>query len=223
MHEGERNGMGIDERKRKEKLIRRNDIIDAAEKVFFEKGYESATMDDIAKEAEFSKRTVYVYFNSKEQLYFEIMIRGFRVLLAMFDAKAAELKQEKAPERIRRIGMILYQFSQEHSDYFRAIMEYENGELDFGSGIPDESREECYAIGEKTFDYLLDAVKTGIGEGTLTAEPDAVSTALILWAAIVGVFNTTRRKAEYIQKYHKKDQDYLVKKALDLLLKSVQV
>ncbi len=68
--------MGINERKEKEKDIRRNDIIEAAEKVFFKKGYSQATMDDVAKEAEFSKRTLYVYFNSKEQLHFEIMIKG---------------------------------------------------------------------------------------------------------------------------------------------------
>jgi AcrR family transcriptional regulator len=40
-------------------------------------------MDDVAKEAEFSKRTVYVYFNSKEQIYFEVMIRGYRLLINM--------------------------------------------------------------------------------------------------------------------------------------------
>ena len=55
------------------KMIKRNDIILAAEKVFFKKGYLNATMDDVTKEAGFSKRTIYKYFNSKEQLYFEIM------------------------------------------------------------------------------------------------------------------------------------------------------
>lgn len=214
--------MGIDERKKKEKEIRRNDIIEAAEKVFFQKGYGTATMDDVAKEAEFSKRTVYVYFNSKEQLYFEIMIRGFRLLLSMFDAEAETLKRENALERIRKTGMLLYQFSKEHSDYFSAIMEYENGELDFGNGIPDESREECYAIGEKTFAYLQDAVKDGIEEGTLRAELDAVGTALILWACIVGVFNTMKRKSQYIINYHQKDPDKLVVDALNLLLRSIQ-
>ncbi len=47
--------LGQEERKRQEKEIRRNDIITAAEKVFFSKGYEDATMDEVAQEAEFSK------------------------------------------------------------------------------------------------------------------------------------------------------------------------
>lgn len=52
-------------------------------KSFFTRGYDNTTMDDVAKEAEFSKRTVYVYFNSKEQIYFEVMIRGYRLLINM--------------------------------------------------------------------------------------------------------------------------------------------
>jgi AcrR family transcriptional regulator len=41
-------------------------------KYFFSKGYDITTGEDIARNAEFSKRTVYVYFNSKGQIYFEI-------------------------------------------------------------------------------------------------------------------------------------------------------
>ena len=52
--------MGAEERKQQEKEIKRKDIIDAAEKVFFANGYENSSMDAVAKKAEFSKRTVYV-------------------------------------------------------------------------------------------------------------------------------------------------------------------
>ena len=58
--------MGIQERKEREKLQRREDIIDAAEKVFFKKDLDSATMDDVANEAELSKGTLYIYFKSKK-------------------------------------------------------------------------------------------------------------------------------------------------------------
>jgi len=48
--------MGIVERRQREKEQRRSAIIDAAEAVFFSKGLEIATMDDVAEEAELSKR-----------------------------------------------------------------------------------------------------------------------------------------------------------------------
>ena len=104
--------------------MRRSDIIEAAERIFFTKGYDLATMDDVAKEAEFSKRTIYVYFNSKEQIYFEIMIRGYRLLIGMLKADLEKVKASNAIEKIKQMAETLYKFSCDYPEYFKAIMEY---------------------------------------------------------------------------------------------------
>lgn len=46
-------------RREREKLIREEEILSAAEKIFCEKGYDSASMDEIAIVAQFTKRTIY--------------------------------------------------------------------------------------------------------------------------------------------------------------------
>ena len=46
-------------------------------RVFFARGFDGATMDDVAREADFSKRTLYKYFSSKNQLTLAIAHRGF--------------------------------------------------------------------------------------------------------------------------------------------------
>ena len=51
-------------RKEREKEQRRNEIVDAAEKLFFEKGYEGVSMDDVARDAELAKGTLYLYFKN---------------------------------------------------------------------------------------------------------------------------------------------------------------
>ncbi len=48
---------------------RRNLLIDAAEKAFLEKGYHAARMDDVARSAGMSKKTIYQIFSSKEELF----------------------------------------------------------------------------------------------------------------------------------------------------------
>ncbi len=68
-------------RKEKEKLSREEDIVNAAEKVFTIMGYNKASMEDIAKEAQFTRKTVYQYFTDKEDLFFTVIIRGFKRLL----------------------------------------------------------------------------------------------------------------------------------------------
>lgn len=54
--------MGIQERKEREKERRRQQIMVAAKRVFSEKGFSNATMDDIAQEAKLSPETLYLYF-----------------------------------------------------------------------------------------------------------------------------------------------------------------
>jgi AcrR family transcriptional regulator len=72
--------MGIQERKEREKERRRQQIIVAAKRVFSEKGFSKATMEDIAKEAELSPGTLYLYFKNKEELYASLSLRILQYL-----------------------------------------------------------------------------------------------------------------------------------------------
>jgi len=60
--------LGIQERKEREKHMRKQQIQDVAKKVFLEKGFSSATMEDIAQASELSVSTVYLYFRTKDEL-----------------------------------------------------------------------------------------------------------------------------------------------------------
>jgi len=215
--------MGTDERKKKEKEIRKNDIIEAAEKVIFAKGFDNSSMDDIAKAAEFSKRTLYVYFSSKEQLYFAIMVKGYKLLIDKLDQASQTWTYGNALERIKKIGMTFYAFNVEHPDYFKAIMEYENGELDFEYSMCDKDKEECYVLGEKVFAYLVNAIKDGIEEGVIKRDADVVKTALVLWSCIIGVFNTANKKAKYLMQYHETSPDVLIEEAFTFLIKALRI
>jgi len=213
-------GMGAAERKEQEKEIRRRDIIQAAERVFFAKGPAVATMDDVAREAEFSKRTVYAYFRSKEELQFEIMLRGYRLLNGRLDEWMAGETSSHAIERLRRLGLILYAFSREYPDYFRSIMEYENAESDF-TGLPDRLRDECYEQGELMFRHLVATLDKGIAEGVIRADLDSGQTAHILWSCAVGLFTTAERKSHYIRLYHGGDPAAMIMEGFGLLLSAL--
>lgn len=214
--------MGVSHRIEQEKEIRRNDIIDAAEEVFFSKGYEVATMDDVAKKAEFSKRTVYVYFNSKEQLHFEIMVRGYRLMIERIETSLAKQQDMNALDKIKRIGLTLYQFNIDFPDYFDAIMSYENNEKDFDEGVTDQSKEECYALGEILFGYLRSTLEEGIKEGSLRSNIDVISTAIIIWSFTLGLFNTLAKKKNYFENYHQKYSEDLINEGLSMMMKMVE-
>ena len=73
--------MAISDRKEREKEMRRKDIIDTAEKLIFENGYENITMADIAKGSELARSTLYLYFKNKKDAQSVIDNLNFRAIL----------------------------------------------------------------------------------------------------------------------------------------------
>ncbi len=69
------------ERKRHRREENKKSILKIAERIFTQKGYSLTTMDEIAVEAQFSKATLYQYFKSKGELFFEIIYKFFEELL----------------------------------------------------------------------------------------------------------------------------------------------
>ncbi len=67
-------GMGIEERRKREREARKLNIVRAARKLFYEKGFKDVTVAHIARKAELSKGAFYLYFTSKEEIYAQILL-----------------------------------------------------------------------------------------------------------------------------------------------------
>ena len=76
--------MGINERREREKTERRNTILDCARELILELGVSRVSIEEIARRAELSKATVYLYFSSKEILLREICEASAKVFLEHF-------------------------------------------------------------------------------------------------------------------------------------------
>jgi AcrR family transcriptional regulator len=93
--------MGIKERREREREMRQQQILDAAKKVFSVKGFRSATMEDIAREAELSPGALYTYFNKKDDLFASLNIRVLEALIDRAEALRGRTDigpAEKIPE-----------------------------------------------------------------------------------------------------------------------------
>lgn len=95
-------------RKERERLTREEDIINAAEKIFIEKGYNEASMEQIAVECDFTRKTIYQYFSDKESLYYEVIIRGFKKLLSYFEESIK--KGATGFEKLQQLSLAYYKF-----------------------------------------------------------------------------------------------------------------
>lgn len=108
------------ERERWKRQEYRREILKAAEKVIARKGYSAMTMDDVAKEAEFSKATLYHYFKGKGELILEIIESYFDEI----NQESARIKNLKisAKEKLKRGIHFYLWFNQEKENISRVLM-----------------------------------------------------------------------------------------------------
>ncbi len=104
--------MGIQERKERERERRRQQIIVAAKRVFSIKGFSKTTMEDIAKEAELSPGTLYLYFKNKDELYASLSLRVLQYLNIRLEHVLNEkgLGPEARVESLKQAMVDVYEF-----------------------------------------------------------------------------------------------------------------
>jgi AcrR family transcriptional regulator len=100
--------MGIEERKEREKKMRRQQIMDAAKKVFASKGFGGATVENITDEAELSPATLYLYFKNKDELFASLNLRMLEALIAKVE-NVRDQKKLSPEEKIDALEKALYE------------------------------------------------------------------------------------------------------------------
>jgi AcrR family transcriptional regulator len=100
---------------------RRTGILDAALAVFSQRGYHSASIDDIAREAGVSKALIYEHFASKQELYADLIARNARELTQRIGAALVGVELEFGASRLA-IGLdAFFAFVEERRDAWRML------------------------------------------------------------------------------------------------------
>lgn len=185
--------MGIQERKEREKEARREEILDAAYKVFVAKGLAGATVDDIAAAAELSKGTIYLYFRSKEDLYLAVTTRGLDIMLRIFEASAA--KGGDPIQQIWNLSDAYNTFYEEHREYFRMLAFFENPEMH--DTVSEEMLADCQTHDAKVWGFVSGVMKNAIDAGYLHAGLNPLEVGMMLWSNTTGLLRQLDRNEEY--------------------------
>ncbi|MNH35018.1 hypothetical protein D3C79_956660 [compost metagenome] len=71
--------------------------------------------------------------------------------------------------------------------------------------------------------HLADTLQRGVEEGALREDLDVDRTTLVLWASVIGVLMTVRKKENYLHNVRQTSADELVSAAFEMLLRAIQV
>lgn len=172
-------------RRDREKLAREEEIVSAAEKVFCLKGYGDASMDEIAKEAEFTKRTLYQYFDNKEDLYFAVALKVFRKLFSYLTE--GYKNDQTGYMRIQQFCNNFYQFYKENPETFRIISGI--GLVRKNSVADSKRLKEFMQFNNNIFQSVAVVIAEGKMDGSIQADLDSEKAALSFIFLMTGFFN----------------------------------
>ncbi|MDD5234159.1 MAG: TetR/AcrR family transcriptional regulator [Syntrophales bacterium] len=207
--------MGIAERRQREKDARIKHIQNCAAAVFYKKGYGETTMDEIAKTAELSKAAIYLYFKSKEDLYYSI-IEPALSRLARRLIRIASDRREPAEATVRKIISATNELYEKDYDAYHLLSRYSAAE--YVKLLPKAKLEHLKELMRSNLRQMEAAVRKGIAQGIFEAV-DARLISVILWNCFMGVIQYQENRMEPGKTdYRKKTIDATV----ELILKGLR-
>lgn len=207
--------MTISDRKKREKERRREDIIDAAAKLFKE-GYENVTMEDIARETELARSTLYLYFKNKDDIYIAVAIRGSKILNKMF--KEYYQKGNSGIEKIRCLILAFTKFYKKYPGYYHVNWQSQLPKFN-NKQFPE--LEEIKNIRTDSFKMVGKSVYEGIKDGTVRPDDDAVKSTLVVTSLMQSILDLPPA-IEMHMKNNNLEHDELVDYAIDVILRSLE-
>ncbi len=201
-------------RRERERQIREADIITAAEKVFILKGYEDSSMDEIAKEAQFTKRTLYQYFENKDELYLAVTLKVFKQFYASL--RTAYDEKESGYTKIEKACTFFYQFFKENPGTLQVIKSI--GKAKRKSSEGSTRRQELFVFNEGIFNMIGSFITQGQTDGSIKLGLDPQKTACSLIFLTTGYLYLFSYTGENFTENFSLDKDDFSEFTLGLLL-----
>ena len=208
--------MSPQEKRKKEKENKRNNILKAARKLFFDNGFKAVTVDNIAAKAAVSKGSIYLYFDSKEEIYAQVLvadnIERHKELLE-FNTKEAPAEE------------LLFQYAQHYVDdffnnkeLFRILMTFmlQTEQMN----LTPQQNAELIRTTNENIKFISGILQKGIDSGDFLATIDIRQTQNAIWGLLNGVislFLFMRNPAKRAERIH-----VLVKESLAIFIKGLK-
>ena len=208
--------MRLRSRNDQEKAERREALLNAAQTIFFKKGFQNTSMDDIANEAGLSRALLYVYFKGKKDIYRSLRIRSVEALrdrmLEQVDTSAPGI------DRVKQVGLAFYDFYQNDKNHFDCLS------LDISLNNQSKSLThqtkhdpESMAVEAETMEIMVNSLEAGIKDGSIDEArvPNSLQTAMFLRGSLHGVILLQDEDGSAILDAADINRDELVHYALD--------
>lgn len=179
---------------KEERIVHQNRIAEQAGILFSQKGINNTSMDDIAKNAGYSKATLYVYFKNKEEIVSFLALKSMGKLRDVL-VEALE-GMDNSRNAFLSICFALVDYQKEYPDFFDRTLQYIHIDVDEAD---NSLLNQTYKIGEEITLTIEKYLKAGIECGELRSFDNYFETIFQMWGMISGLIKLAKEKEEYIE------------------------
>lgn len=210
--------MAAIERRQREMQRRMDEVIAAAEDVFAQKSFDAASMDEIAETAEFSKQTLYKYFQSKEELLAAAASRGIDRLYSMIEDEISKTEDKSAIEQLFSLGVAFVSFHEKYAAQHALVEEF------FAKSYSETAGEyaaRCSEAIQKIHMTVEGIVRRGQTEGSIRKDMDSMKIVVSISAMFRGVTVLTSKAKDFFTSNFKISYNEIMENSIKLLAKAL--
>lgn len=214
-----------EERKAWEREQRISRLVDIVQELFFTRGYDGTTVDDIARAAGYTKRSIYLYFKDRDDLFLAVVRRGQMLFKDMLEEALKEKTSVDTPQVIN-MGRAFYRFSLEHPQHFNLLLIYESRLHRYYMTEADQDDEsfksQCQRISFEYGRLVMTAIENDIKNGWIKTRLSARQLMLLLWGQILGVMQIILMRKQSFRDAYGINPEELFDEYIQMVMKSLK-
>lgn len=193
--------MSTNDRKAWERAQREQRIIDIALDVFVERGYEGTNIPAIADAAGYNKRTIYLYFQNKREIFLAVALQCMQLLKESLETAAELVAEDRAG--LKEFAWAFFCFAEDYPEYMDLIMIYESRYFVYHEADKPQDYGQrhvaCQAVSDQIADMAEAAIEKAMNNGTFITDLKPRQLMLLLWGQIFGVIQILRIREKHFE------------------------
>ena len=186
--------MGRENRKEAVAALHRERIMNAAERLFAEKGYEQTTIEDISAASAYSRRTIYAYYESKDDILHHIIEKGLQALKT--DIENAVNDNAGFADAYRAVCGAMSRYRREYPHSLERLNR--SGDEEIGRTAGSAAVKNILRLGTEINETLEALIIRGQESGEVRKDIVPTLTVYVLWSSIDSLLALAGTKGKFI-------------------------
>ncbi len=200
-----------------EKFNKENKIINTAETLFCNNGFDATSMNELAHQCGYTKRTIYKYFTSKEDIFFAVLYKNYSKLLDAINRKIDN--NLNGFEKIKSLYLGFSEYSSANPN-LTSIMVMGKSAKTSDNSIPMPYRSKFYDCNKKLFSQIHKLFEEGQKDGSIKKQFDISTLAFSSVFTMTGFFYMLSSSIDTFTTHFNLNKDDFVNFSINLLTDS---